>query len=241
MTEPSRPYGLEFAASRWLDFPVTANPRALVLTGPPLGLGTVVASAAREALLAGQVGTDDSLPAEAVDAIRRAGLLRGSRADPPFRFVSALPSSMGFATDRGGRQLGAWLLTIAGVDGSCYVMDAAAQSLAYPFDGATTVSHRLGGYAKLLGDGLTVRVDFDPPWLTRDAGAASDAVDVIESSTAVVFAPLTDSELTAAEPTDIADPRTAVTFRLAEPLGGRVLCDVGGSPVVVARRKRNGR
>jgi hypothetical protein len=242
-SEQPRP-GLEFAATRWIDFPVGANPRALVLTSPPFGLGTVVSPVVSEALQSGGIAVDDSVPAEAVNAIRMAGLLRGSREDPSVRFVSAIPSAMGFGTDRGGRQLGAWLLSIGGVDGSCYVMDAASQSLAYPPNGEVTSSHRLGGYAKLLGDGLTVRVDFGPPWLTRDAGVASSAVDVLETDTAVVFAPTVDHETTVpgdAGQHGVPAMPAGVTFRLRQPLGARVLCDVGGSPVVVARRKRNGR
>lgn len=244
---PSRPpgRGLEFAASRWRDFPVVAHPRPLVLTSLPIGVGTFTTDDAKVAVEEGLLSVDGSVPAAAVEAIRKAGLLRGDRRHARIRVVSALPSSMGFGTDRGGRQLPAWLLSITEVDGICYVMDAESQALAYPAAEPVTSVHPLGGYAKLLGDGLTVRVDFDPPWLTRDGGPASTAVDVLETDTAVVFAPALDHDPDHNPDGDGGgsgrESAKAVTFRLLEPLGARVLCDVGGSPLVVARRKRNGR
>jgi hypothetical protein len=240
---PSRPpsHGLEFAASRWRDFPVVAHPRPLVLTSLPIGVGTFITDDAKVAVEEGLLSVDGSVPAAAVEAIRKTGLLRGNRPDSRIRVVSASPSSMGFGTDRGGRQLPAWLLSITEIDGTCYVMDAESQALAYPATGPGASVHPLGGYAKLLGDGLTVRVDFDPPWLTRNGGPASSAVDVLETDTAVVFAPALDHDPDADDGRSGRESAKAVTFRLLEPLGARVLCDVGGSPLVVARRKRNGR
>ncbi len=229
------PSGLAFAAAKWREFPTTAHPRPLVLTSKPVGVGTFVTGDARAAVEAGLLGVEDSVPAAAVDAMRRAGLVRSDHSESQTRVMSATPSSMGFGTDRGGRQLPAWLLSITGIDGICYVMDAESQASAYPSTESVTSVHPLGGYARLLGDGLTVRVDFKPPWLTRDAAAASTAVDVLETDSSVAFGPSVGGAAAGDANTE------AVTFRLVAPLGARVLCDVGGSPVVVARRKRNGR
>lgn len=249
-TEPANPprantAALERAALRWSGFPISAQPRPLVLTSPPIGVGTFTSDEARIAVQEGFLCVDESVPAAAVKAIRKAGLVRGDRPDARVLVTSASPSSMGFGTDRGGRQIPAWLLAITGIDGTCYVMDADSQSLAYP-RAEPTVSHSIGGYAKLLGDGLSVRVDFDPPWLTRAGGPASTAVEVVESDAAVAFAPSPDEDRLDADRPGVdaagdGERPKAVTFRLLAPLGARVLCDVDGSPVVVARRKRNGR
>lgn len=227
----SVPSPAQHAASRWSTFPIAAQPRPLVLTSEPIGMGTFTNDEARIAAAEGFLSVAQSVPAAAVEAIWKAGLLRGDRRDPRVLVTSASPSSMAFGTDRGGRQFPAWLLAVTGIEGTCYVMAAESQSLAYPC-AEPTVGHSIGGYANLLGDGLTVRVDFDPPWLTRDGGPASSDVDVFETDTAVVFAPTPESE---------DEGPGAVTFRLRAPLGARVLCDVDGSPLVVARRKRNGR
>jgi len=217
---------LESAAARWREFPVAAQPRPIVLTGPPAGFGALLTEEATVAIEAGLLGADASLPPDAVDALRRAGLLRGDRADSAVRVTTALASSMGFSTDRGGRQLPSWLLSISGVDGTSYVMDADSQALTYPSE-PITATHRPGGYARLLGDGLTVRVDFAPPWQTKDTDPTSDAVEVLETDAAVAFAPGTDAE-----------SGIGLTFRLSAPLGARVLCEADGAPLVVARRKR---
>jgi hypothetical protein len=220
---------------------VASHPRPLVLTSLPIGIGTLTTDDAKVAVQEGLLAVDSSVPATAVEAIRKAGLMRGDRPDSRIRVTSALPSSMGFGTDRGGRQLPAWLLSITGIDGTCYVMDADSQALAYPATELLTSVHPLGGYAKLLDDGLTMRVDFEPPWLTKDGGTASTAVDVFETDTAVVFAPSLDDARDNGAESNGRENAKALTFRLLEPLGARVLCDVGGSPLVVARRKRNGR
>lgn len=243
LADPPRPQvaGLAFAAAKWREFPAAAQSRPLVLTSQPIGVGTFTTDEARVAVQDGLLSVDGSVPTAAVEAIRKAGLVRAERSDPQFQVMSAVPSSMGFSTDRGGRQLPAWLLSIRGIDGTCYVMDVESQALAYPSTESVTSVHPLGGYAKLLGDGLMVRIDFDPPWLTRHAGAASTAVDVLETATSVVFAPLIDTAGGHADVSAGNTSATALTFRLLEPLGARVLSDAGGSPLVVARRKRNGR
>lgn len=237
----ARASGLRFAAAKWREFPAAANPRPLVLTSQPTGWGTFTTDEARVAVRDGLLWVDGSVPSAAVEAIQKAGLLRGDRAESQIRVMSAVPSSMGFGTDRGGRQLPAWLLSIDGIEGTCYVMDVESQALAYPSTASVTSVHPLGGYAKLLDDGLTVRVDFDPPWLTRKAGAASTAVDVLETDASVVFAPSLDDAPGGADGSGGNARASAPTFRLLDPLGARVLCDVGGSPLVVARRKRHGR
>jgi hypothetical protein len=229
---------LDLAAYQWREFPVRAQLRPLVLTGVIVGLGTVATDEAAVAVHAGRLAVDASVPPAAVEAIQRAGLLREDDPDSKVRVTTALPSSMGFSTDRGGRQSPSWLLSISGVDGTTYVMGAESQALAYPFEQPVTATHRPGGYARLLGDGLSVRVDFSPPWLTKNIEPTSSAVDVLETDTAVVFAPRPDGDSDPGVGAGMAE-LTALTFRLGAPLGARVLCDVGGSPLIVARRKRS--
>lgn len=220
---------LEGAAAAWRRFPVAAQPRPLVLTGSTYGLASSATDELVQAAGAGLLGVDASVPAAAVDALRAAGLVGIDESGCGVRVTSAAPGSMGYSTDRGGRQLPSWLLTINGLDGTSYVMDAESQALAFPSTHPVTVTHALGGYGKMLEDGLTLRVDADPPWLRKDTGPASTEVAVLESDAVIVFARPADDGGASVAP---------VTFALQAALGARVLCDVHGSPVIVARRKR---
>lgn len=230
---------LDAAASAWRSFPVATQPRPLVLTGATFGLGTPATDETLRIVRAGLLVVDASVPAAAADALRAAGLVRGEHVDSDVHVTSAVPGSMGYSTDRGGRQLPSWFLAVTGIGGSSYVLDADSQTLAYPFAQALTVNHPVGGWAKLIGDGLTVRVDFAPPWLIKDSDPTSVDVDILETDAVVVFARRSELDPEALAESGVGEPAPrALTFRLAAPLGARVLCDVHGSPAIVARRKR---
>ena len=230
------------AAARWADFPVDADPRPVVLTGPGVRLGDRVGdfkfvdSVFKRAFLCGAIERGAGVPDEPVELLRRHGRpdLQEPGATASLLITRAERSHTEFWTDRGRRVLSAWRIETPGARGAIWAM--AEEALArcwFPapqHPAAPRPPERLGlDRATLFEDEVTLRLRF--------RGKAESVADyggcVVETSTAVCVGP---AERPLKEETADTAWRYAsreLTVRLARPLGARVLVRPAGSPLAV--------
>jgi len=240
--EDSGPDRYEAAASagleRWVDFPVLAEPRPLVLTGRAVRIGGFVDSASKRAYTAGAIEGAPGVPDEPLQLVRRA-LRRhsGVVATSTLLLTRADRADGEFWTDRGRQLLPAWRIESPNAREDMWAMDEAtlARCWSPPPKSAEGSTRPIGPVsvqrAVLSGDGVTLRVRF--------TGGSESIITydgfVSETSTAVCVIPV-------ARQLEALPPRTALhmaeytrqlTVRLACPLGARVLIRLDASPVVV--------
>ena len=118
---------LSEALALWAQFPVDADERPLMLTGPRLikvGYGT---GPAKQALDERNLSVGPGVPAQAVASLVAASgpLSEGGRYGLVLR--AAESARRDFATDRGERTLKAWSLTVTGSLAPIVVLDAEEQ------------------------------------------------------------------------------------------------------------------
>ncbi len=240
------------ALARWQSFPVSADPRPMVLIGgmvldPTSGFTT---DADKQAYLAGQFELGAALPTApptvdghtvipAQAALDRLGEnASGQQAGTRLRIVKVKLTRAKFYTDRGPRLLPAWQFSLAGVADGVEVL-AVAQSQVWP--AAQLESTWLQEEASVAADGRTLTYVF----YASPGGPSPCGVDyagrLAESRAAVVIsvaeaprASLSSGSTGQACPA-LAVKRT-VTVRLAEPLGNRVLLNPRAAPVAVVTR-----
>src|SRR5207244_1397636 len=116
--------------ARWQDFPVHADPRPLVLTGPTiLFRGGFPTSEAKDAFLHGAIDGEPSVPHAVVEIFRRGGTpYSGAR----LVAIAATLDEATFDTDRGPRQLPAWRVEVDGVSKPFLVLDPGVLDQAWP-------------------------------------------------------------------------------------------------------------
>jgi hypothetical protein len=236
------------ALAKWRSFPVTADPRPLILTNggvidPATGFLT---GEAKMAYMAANFELATAVPVApaasagypivsaqtALDRLRAAG--SSEPATRPLRIVKISLLQATFGTDRGPQALPAWRFQLDQVTDPVQVLAVDSQQLwRATVWGSTGMDHR----ASLSGNGRSLDVSFygTPPG-PSPCGADYTA-DVAESRTAVVVTPrqIRPPPQGNASPqacTAIAAQRT-VTVRLAAPLGARVLLTADGSPIPV--------
>ena len=250
------------ALARWRDFPVTADPRPLVLTGgvvldPQTGFAT---GDGKLAYLGGQFEQATTLPAgpstsggfaivtagQALDELRPAGSTpvagspaAGSRPNPDgrLRVVKASLVQATFGTDRGPRLLPAWRFDLEHVADPVRVLAVAKKARWSVGETAPTASDF---QASVTGDGRTLNYGFfGTPAVPGPCGADYTG-SAAESATAVVVTVRQVPPDSARNSSTQACPAIAaarsVVLHLAAPLGGRVLLTVDGAPIPVTSR-----
>lgn len=239
------------ALAKWRSFPVSADPRPLVLTqgmviDPATGFGT---DEDKIAYIAGAVEfttTPPAAPASSggytiLSAQAVLGRLRPTgKSEPasrPLRIVKASLVQAAFGTDRGPRPLPAWRFDLDGVSEPVMVLAIDSKHLWHsPGQDQAGVDQQ----ATVGTDDRSVTFTFygSPPG-PPPCGADYTA-EVAESRTAVVVTPRQTSASTQGTPSNVACPaiaaRRTVTARLAAPLGGRVLLTAEGAPIPVTSR-----
>ncbi|MBV9823790.1 MAG: hypothetical protein JO144_16290 [Actinobacteria bacterium] len=245
------------ALAKWRSFPVTANPRPLVLVGAPVldpatGFRT---GDAKLAYVSGAFEPAVALPSTPVTSggyalvTARAALekLRASAAKQPVahpvRIVAVSLGKASFGTDRGPRTLPAWRFTL---DQAADPVEVLAVAPKYLWPAASAGLPDRG--ATLGADGRTVTYRFFGTPAGPPPCGAEYAADVAEAGTAVVLsvrevapsprpgsAPAGSDTSAAQGCTAIGALRT-VTVTLSSPLGARVLLTSDGAPVAVVSR-----
>ena len=230
-----------WALSRWESFPISQQPRPLVMCGPLTRFERGFRSGeAKLAFHYGDIEAVAPLPREMLDVL----CANAPRPMPspkwwsrPLMITQASPDTAEFSTDRGRREFPAWRLGGPEVD-TFWGLDPAIAAARWqppepappkPFDG---LPHRAGSAVRDR-DGWTLHFTFvgAPPEYVEYPSA-----EVIETRQAIVVLPLAryvgppgPGWIPA-----VGYDRT-VTVRLARPLGGRVLVDLDASPVTVTQ------
>lgn len=229
-----------WAVERWAEFPVSQEPRPLVLVGPAVfvehGFST---GEAKDAYLQRRFEMVGSVPNPVLETLRMGG--SGSvpaRALPaPLQITEATHSTAEFRTDRGRAELPAWRLTSPSARGPIWVLEPELLRTEWrPQEPPSIPRPDLqppvgdpGAKSELQSDGrtLTVHVMGGRPEWERCTGA-----EIFESQQAVAVVPVVE---------DIGPPgsRTLagfmheVTVALRSPLGARVHVDLHGNPIEV--------
>lgn len=239
------------ALRAWAAFPVSATPRPVVLLGSAVldPAGGVPDAVDRAAYLAGALDLPATLPAgpdraagwPLVDARQAAALLRSRPGRPAGR--TRLPvtrvafGSAVFSTDRGSRQLPAWLFSLRGVRQPAAVLAVSPAARFAPRLPAGTPRYDPVRAITVGPDGRTVLVGLAAAPAGSPACEAGYAVRAVESPQAVALRIGVPRRDEAASPEPFCDDATyhrAASVQLASPLGARVLVSARNTTALVA-------
>lgn len=229
----------------WSAFPASATPRPLVMTGPPVAdpASGFPSSDAKLAYLEGAFNLPATLPSgpavaagfPLITARQATQVLRSVAAKGPpvtsrltvtgVRLGTAL-----FDTDRGPRQLPAWLFGLAGVRDPAGVLAVAAGRIFVP-PGRPANPRPFVADARLGRDGRTLTVRFTGAAAGTGPCTASYSMAQAASGTAVVIAVHEHAHDGAVACAAVGYPRMA-TVVLRAPLGGRVLVDAASGTAI---------
>ena len=218
------------ALQLWSQFPVTAEPRPLVLAGHTvLTAGGFDSDEAKIAFIEGAVDATVPLAPGVLEAMcppRNRGYV-----GPRLEVTAAVLATAPFLTDRGRRELPAWHVTVSRLEGTVTVLDPPVAAQAWhPPGHSHTAGAGLTSSAVLHEDGRTLTLSFigSPREYTDYPSATAH-----ESDTAVLI------QAVAIDRPSLGDIRLAyaqqreVTASLSRPLGARVLVTPSGQPVPV--------
>ena len=213
-----RPLEPEAALALWDDFPVDADPRPIVLTGPPGRLPFFPTMENKLASAAAPVVSEVKLPPGVLENLQPQTSPRWQGA--PIRVLSAERVLADFPTDRGNRRLPAYSLEIEieNALGRGIVLDPAIEATTWWPAALDPDIHRFdnGFPAYLAPDGRSVEIVL----------FAGSRVHTLESPTAVLITepePYAPPGPAAPEAVDLAGRGRPVTVHLSSPLGPRVL------------------
>lgn len=210
----------------WAGFPVYRQPRPLVLLSPAAIPGGFPDGKTKMAFLRGAIEAAPGFPGPVLQ------VMRGEPEDyagPPLQVTTAVLSRARFATDRGWRQLPAWEVRAENVPQPIWVLDPGVGQLPWQPPGHDWVGWR-GGSAILDADGCTLTVTF-----TGSPHFDYLSSEVLESDAAVAIVPTPTRDGPSGWLTAVGK-RCEITVVLSQPLGGRVVLDEHGSPVMVDAR-----
>jgi hypothetical protein len=249
------------ALSAWRDFPATSDPRPIVWLTPVTPQGFEADGDYKMAWACGRYGLapgaalPSAAPAKATvtfasgatrqyGAISAVAALEGLRATAegansngcggvaPLLFSSATLGEADLVTDRGTARVTAWLFAGTGIVGDIGYPALVPSAI---WHGGITQGGSGSGSAsggRVSADGRTLVFGFVGAEASGPCGADYVA-SAAESDTAVAVAVKAIPHQSGDGICDaVGYPRT-VTVRLAQPLGGRVLLDAGGRPLVV--------
>jgi hypothetical protein len=224
----------------WTAFPVDATPRPLVLLGGPVvdPAEGFPDGASKLAYLAGAFDLPAAYPAgppraagwPLVDARQAVAVLRaqGSKQASPSRLpVTRIRlGSAEFRTDRGSRQLPAWLVSLRGVRQPAAVLAVAPSARFAPRrPGSGSGYDPTRGNASVSPDGRTVSISFVPAAAGSAACEAGYTVRLVESRQAVAVR-IGLAGRAGDRPSSVCDDASyhrSASAKLATPLGARVL------------------
>lgn len=245
------------ALAAWASFPAHASPRPLVLVGPSVDdpADGFTTGALKGAYLQGQIAPPTSMPSgpstsegfpliSAADAFHRLSTPTG-HIDPPVSLPPLVTTavhlgSATFQTDRGPRELPAWMFSFANVANPASVLAVAPTSIFSPKATSTPSSDFPSvGAVRVGDDGKTLTADFVGAASGTGPCTADYSLLVTESQTAVLVQ--VEVHPHAAPPGSpgaagcaaIGYPRHS-TASLNHPIGPRVVVDAAsGQPVAV--------
>jgi hypothetical protein len=230
---PSPPYG---ALTKWKDFPADANPRPVIAFGDTVEDIPEAGFPDGERKLAWMcnrfvLGKGVSLTADAAAAFARLMSERAARSDSSpqcttlasFVIAGARLASAGFPTDRGIRQMPAWLFDIPEVN--AYIGHLALDPSAL-WGGKVMAEQGRG--ARVSADGMTLRVPADNQ---QPGPCGSDYTAVAAESGAAVAVAVRQFPHAAPDQPVACDAMLRIGYvdvPLKSPLDGRVLLDEQG-------------
>lgn len=210
------------AGSVWENFPTAASPRPVVLLSQRVQTsGGFVDGQAKLAAVAGSVHADVPLPPGVLELIQRGG--RGAKV-APIHVTGIEATSAAFLCDRGPRELPAYRLTVSGLRGHLTVLDPEVECW-WPPPGEDPSSNVQE--AQIDSDGLTIH-------FPAFGGVLTDFIraEFTEHDTYVIGRAVTE-ERPSTDPVILIGLQRLVVGRLEGPLGGRVLINEDGHPVMV--------
>lgn len=229
----------------WSAFPANATPRPLVLTGPAVAdpVSGFPSGEAKLAYLEGAFRMPAALPSgpaaaagfQLITAREAAGVLKSiaGKGPPVTTRLTVTGVRLGtavFDTDRGPRQLPAWLFGLAGVRDPAGVL-AIARSRIFTPRGRPANGRPFVADARLGRGGRTLTVQFYGAPSGTGPCSASYTLNRAFSPTAVAVAVQEHKRDGTALCTAVGYPRR-VTVVLPAPLGGRVLVDAASGVAV---------
>jgi hypothetical protein len=236
---------LRHVLQAWSAFPANATPRPLVLTGAPVAdpASGFPSGTAKLAYLEGAFNLPAALPAgpasaagfPLISARQAAGVLKSvaAKGPPVTRRLTVTGVRLGtalFDTDRGLRDLPAWLFALAGVRDPAGVLAVAPGRIFTP-PGRAVSGHPFVSGARLGGDGRTLTVEFTGAGSGTGPCSASYALGRAVSPMAVAVAVQEHERDGTALCAAVGYPRR-VTVALPIPLGGRVLVDAASGVAI---------
>lgn len=224
------------AAGRFAEFPALDEPRPVVLlNGAVHAEDGFVTGEAKMAFLQGVIETAEGVPEEPVRLLRIAQL-QGPARPAPLLVLGAALLETAFATDRGQEVFPAWRVEAADARGPIWVLaeDVLGRCWFPPplAEGEASGPHILVR-SSVDSTGRDLAVDF--------IGAAERSFDyeaeAVETPTAVAVIPhqRVKRALPSGSATTAEGHLRLVHVRLMEPLGGRVLVNLDGTPVEVVQ------
>jgi hypothetical protein len=237
---------LHQALRKWSGFPVSRRPRPLVLAaphvnGPPRGFPS---GAAKLAFISGAIDPPAAPPAsparaagyplisagEAFRALIPAAA-QGPAAGIRLKVSTVRLGRAGFMTDRGMRQLPAWLFGFRGIQGSAAVLAVAPAGIFSPPRPA--LRSPLVSTARLGSNRRTLTAEFAGAAAGTGPCTADYRLELAESRTAVVVGILEHDHAGSMSCAAVGYPRRATAVLLV-PLGARVVVDaVSGTAIAV--------
>jgi len=242
------------ATDLWRPFPVTADPRPIVMAGPSIlePADAYPSADAKTAFYNGSFVLRADLPSgpdsengfplvsaeSALHSLRASGASQGpaapGTAQPPLEIVGVRLGEAEFGTDRGYRTLPAWLFQLGGMASPAAVLAVASPALYRPpVAGYSTVGHVEAGGA---AGSRTFVLHFVGAQSGTGPCSADYVADVVEAPWAVSVA--VQKEPSAGPTGPVACYTVGYTRQLLvtldQPLGNRVLVDDKGELLPVA-------
>jgi hypothetical protein len=229
----------------WSAFPANATPRPLVLTAPPVAdpASGFPSGNAKLAYLEGAINMPAALPsgpaaaagfplitAREATRVLRSVAAKGPPVTSRLTVTGVRLGTAAFSTDRGTRQLPAWLFGLAGVRDPVGVLAVAPSRIFAPRAGPASGNPFVAS-ARLGRDGRTLTVRFTGAPSGTGPCSASYSATQAASGTAVAVAVKEHERDPTAVCASVGYPRQ-VAVVLPAPLGGRVLVDAASGVAV---------
>jgi len=214
----------EQSLGRWASFPIGADPRPLVLLGEGFDAPKFVEVEDNTAFYLGRIDANGKVPPEAAEAFAK--MAKPNAGKPKIKVLSARQGMSKFDTDRGPRELPAWIFELEGAYGPVVVL---AIKPGYQAEYSKT-------RASVSADGRTLSINMAK---AHEPCPGEQALIFqprrLESSTAVAVGLNVSGGPSGSCPQRAIYLSEDYTIHLSSPLGNRVLVDPKGNPIMVQR------